>query len=616
VALVALVVRSGQGSTAAGREPVEANATMAVRCSPGRPAIAGRTVPSRPVDAVPTLSRRSFLAGSAAAAATLVTACSSDDEGDDAGDVDRAGATTPAAGGPTTEAPPPTPETTTPTVPTTTLRPAPALGGPVFTLGVASGDPDDESVVLWTRLAVAPLDGGGMPDAEIDVAWEVARDDSFDEIVASGTVIAAPADAHSVHVVADLLDPATRYSYRFRVEAEDGEQVSPIGRTRTFPAADDSTASLVFAFASCQDYQSGAYAAWRDAAATPDLDCVVFLGDYIYEDGAGESAEGQPTGTARLHLGGETFTLADYRNRYALYRGDPDLAEAHRVAPWIVTWDDHEAFNNYAGATITDPAVHERRAAAYKAWWEHQPVRIPAPTTDRLAVHRTVAFGDLATFFVLDGRQYRTAQPCVATSISDFGPSCDERLAETASVLGPAQEDWLVDALAGSSSIWDVIANDVILSGFDYDPRSDNALYLLDTWDGYPAARDRLIAALARNVSPSHNTVVITGDVHASFVMDTLGPDGRPLATELVGTSVTSRFPLGPLARLALPANPHTHWFDDRQGYVRCRIGRDSWTAEYRVLADEALADRTAALTTVATAVIVAGTPGATVTVA
>jgi alkaline phosphatase D len=183
-------------------------------------------------------------------------------------------------------------------------------------------------------------------------------------------------------------------------------------------------------------------------------------------------------------------------------------------------------------------------------------------------------------------------------------------------VLGTAQEDWLIDALSGSSALWDVIANDVILSGFDYDPRGDNALYLLDTWDGYPAARDRLVAALARNASPSHNTVVITGDVHASFVMDTLGPDGRALATELVGTSITSAFPLGPLARLALPANPHTHWFDDRKGYVLCRVGRDSWTAEYRVLADAALPDRTAALTTAATAVIVAGTPGATVTVA
>jgi alkaline phosphatase D len=569
-----------------------------------------------PVDGTPRLSRRSFLGagvlGVAGAAATLA-GCSDDDD-------DAVGLAAPApAPGPTTTSPtaaasPSTaaPTTTAPTTTTAVPRPARALGAPAFTLGVASGDPDATSVVLWTRLAPKPLEGGGMPADDVDLAWEVARDDRFSAIEASGVVTARAADAHTVHVIADGLEANSSYAYRFRVLAADGEQVSPTGRTRTFPSPDSSPERLTFVFASCQDWQSGSYAAWRDAAATPDLDCVVFLGDYIYEDAGGQSVNAGAVAGARVHVGGETVTLDDYRTRYAQYHTDPDLAEAHRVAPWIVTWDDHEIVNNDAGTAVPPDASPERRAAAYQAWWEHQPVRLAPPDGDHLAIHRTVTFGDLARFFVLDGRQYRSIQPCKATSVQDFGTSCDERLAPDRTLLGTAQEDWLVSGLASSSAVWDVLANDVIFSGYDFNPLAGGqSLYLLDTWDGYPAARTRVLDALARNASPSHNTLIVTGDVHASFVIDTATADGRVVATELVGTSITSSYPLGAVTRAAQPKNPSTKWFDDRKGYVRCTVTRDACTAEYRTLADPR--DPAAVVATAATVTIAAATPGARV---
>ena len=239
-----------------------------------------------------------------------------------------------------------------------------------FTLGVASGDPTAEGVVLWTRLAPDPLTGGGMPPVDVEVSWLIAADDRLRKVVRRGQTVASPEWAHSVHVEAEGLDPARWYWYQFRA----GDQLSPIGRTRTLPREGAATSRLRFAFVSCQNYEIGYFTAYRHAAAE-DLDVIFHLGDYIYE---GAGSPGRP----RSHAGPELITLDDYRTRYAVYKTDADLQAAHAAFPWIVTWDDHEVQNNYAGAVSQDNDPPEvfltRRAAAYQAYYEHMPLRTSA----------------------------------------------------------------------------------------------------------------------------------------------------------------------------------------------------------------------------------------------
>lgn len=198
----------------------------------------------------------------------------------------------------------------------------PAFSSFPFSLGVASGDPAPDGFVLWTRLAPRPLEpGGGMPPESVEVSWEVAEDEAFGRVVASGAAMANAEWGHSVHVEVTGLRPDRWYWYRFRA----GGAESPKGRTRTLPAADGMPGRLRFAFASCQNFESGHYTAYEHMARE-DLDLVVHLGDYIYE---GAAHAGRP----RLHNGGELFTLDDYRLRYALYKSDPALQAAHASAP-------------------------------------------------------------------------------------------------------------------------------------------------------------------------------------------------------------------------------------------------------------------------------------------
>ncbi len=293
-------------------------------------------------------------------------------------------------------------------------QPAKLLKDP-FTLGVASGDPLPDGVVLWTRLAPDPLAGGGMGSAPVDVEWLVARDDGMKDVVRSGTSSAIAELAHSVHVEVAGLDPDRVYWYRFRA----GGVESPIGRTRTTPVAGASPSALRFAFASCQNYVQGYYTAHANLARE-ELDAVFFLGDYIYE------------GTARGDLvreytkRGWSYSLADYRDRYAQHRTDKDLQAAHAAFPWIVTWDDHEVENNYAGGIDKgDPrnkAALAERAAGYQAFYEHMPVRPPRPQGPDLKLYRSVSYGGLATFYVLDTRQYRSPEVALCQEI-DQTPS-------------------------------------------------------------------------------------------------------------------------------------------------------------------------------------------------
>ena len=454
--------------------------------------------------------------------------------------------------------------------------PVPTLPDGLFSLGVASGDPVHNGVVLWTRLAPAPLAGGGMPAVDVPVRWEVATDEGFGHVVRKGTATASPAWAHSVHVDVKGLRPDAWYHYRFIVN----DQVSAVGRTRTAPAPGRGD-HLRFLFASCQDWQDGFWPAWA-FAPQDDPDLVVHLGDYVYEGGASP-------GGARQHNSAEITTLDAYRNRYGLYKGDPALQGIHATCPWVVTWDDHEVENNYAGLVPQEPAdapgFAARRAAAYQAWWEHQPVRMAPPTGPDLHIFRSVDWGRLARFHVLDTRQYRADQPC---GTSDLGGHCAARTASERTLLGAEQEAWLGRSLGKSHATWDVLANQVVATAMPL----AGAIYNLDQWDGYAAARTRLFDQLT--AASTANPIVITGDIHAAGVADLVdeNPDRSPSdvvrGTELVGTSISSSFEptLADVAEQLIAALPHVRWADTRhRGYTRCDVDRHQLVARFQQVA-------------------------------
>ena len=516
-------------------------------------------------------------------------------------------------------------------------------GASVFPLGVASGDPDHRSVVLWTRLAPDPLvPGGGLPARMFPVLWEVARDPNMTDPAASGLTMALPQNGHAVHAVANGLEPDRHYWYRFRAFGE----WSPIGRTRTFPHPNMPTPHLRFAHVSCQDYQDGFFTAYADLAQQ-DLDFVVHVGDYIYEGGP----TGNPIAPGRVHDGPEIFSVDDYRARYALYRMDPDLQAAHARFPFIATWDDHELDNNYAadiaqeGAPFQGAAFLERRRNAYRAYAEAMPMRPRHRMlrgSDELRIYRRLSFGRLADFHVLDTRQYRSDQPTFdgfGSTDADITPA-DAQLLESifgetvfdaagildpsATMLGATQEAWLADGLRGSRARWNVLAQQVmvmpwnlvsvvrlqilVLPGLDPATRQaalqaistvDDVLNM-DGWDGAPAARDRLMGMLGA-IRPS-NPIVLTGDVHSAWssnlFADVTDPSTEMLAAEFVCTSISSTFqgrdprPIDGAIRLGLSDNPHVEFYNALfRGYCLHDVDENRWQTEYRGVGT--LADRT-----------------------
>jgi alkaline phosphatase D len=459
------------------------------------------------------------------------------------------------------------------------------FAGDPFRLGVASGYPTPEGVVLWTRLVVdAHAPSGGMDPLAVPVRWEVARDEAMRQVVRSGTVEARPAWAHSVHVVVSGLEPSRWYWYRFTA----GDARSPVGRTRTAPAEGSLPGSLRFAFASCQHYEHGYYGAWRHAVADgPDL--IAFLGDYIYETSGAQNP-------VRSHGAGEAYTLEDYRLRYALYRSDPDLAAAHAACPWVLTWDDHEVDNDYAADQPEDGMPREaflaRRAAAYRAYYEHLPLP-PAmrPEGPAMRIYTALDWGTLARFVILDDRQYRSPQACpragqTSGSSTVEVEACPALEDPARTLLGAAQERWLEATLARSPARWNLVAQQTPLARFDQKPGPGRRAWT-DGWDGYPAARRRLLDFLAGQRVP--NPVTLAGDVHAFMVSD-LKPDfddpaSPVVASELGTTSITSRtWPQEVLARF-LPDNPHTHFGDSRaRGYTRVDLTPGRLQAELRAV--------------------------------
>jgi alkaline phosphatase D len=463
-----------------------------------------------------------------------------------------------------------------------------------FPLGIASGCPRPASVVLWTRI---------MTDAP--VGWEIAEDEDLRRVVQKGTTVAEARWGHTVHVDVEGLRPGRPYWYRFTSQG----QASPIGRTRTAPDPAARPEALRFAFASCQQYEHGYYAAWRHMAAE-ELDAVLFLGDYIYEASWGRNL-------VRRHDGGRATTLDEYRNRYALYKSDPDLQRAHAAHPWIVTWDDHEVTADYTNdidRNELDPARFlAQRAAAYQAFWESMPLsNAQRPDGPSLRLHNRYRFGDLAELSVLDDRQYRSHHACRAT-LGRGKPleNCDERLDPARTMLGREQEAWFAAGMRGASAHWNVLAQQTLMAELDRG-RGERHVYWADGWDGYPIARQRLLDAVA--ASPVKDTLVLGGDVHsfwaADLKADFAAARAPAVATEFVGGSITSQGPTNDRLRGFVAKNPHIRSaLGEVNGYGVVALDAKNAVMSFRALSD--VRDPKASLSTVQRWVVERGRPGA-----
>ncbi|WP_374441247.1 alkaline phosphatase [Stella sp.] len=466
--------------------------------------------------------------------------------------------------------------------PLAVLRHGRAQSTDPFTLGIASGAPRPDRVVLWTRLAPQPLEGGGMPDRPVPVEWELAEEAHFARIVRRGTFQALPAQGHTVHAEPAGLEPGRTYWYRFRAMGAE----SPVGRTRT--AAADGTAldRFRFAFASCQMYEHGYFSAYRHMAKD-DLDLVVHLGDYIYEMSWGRRH-------VRRHNGAIPTDLWEFRDRWALYKGDPDLRAAHESAPWVAIWDDHEVANDYTGdrsPRTDDPAQFLRiRAAAYQAYWEHMPLPMAAaPEGAALRIYDRYRFGDMLDLTLLDDRQYRSHPACGAGRAgAPHTADCEERRDPGRTMLGAEQERWFAEQMGQARGRWTVIAQQTLMAELDR-KAGDGKGYWMDGWDGNAASRDRLLAAIAER-RPS-NPVVISGDVHAFWVADLkrdfADPSSPTIASEIVGTSITSQGPSEAAIRTGLAENPHIRYArGDKRGYVRMTLEKQAARADLLAVDD------------------------------
>lgn len=453
-------------------------------------------------------------------------------------------------------------------------RAQPHLHGDPFAWGVASGSPQASSVVLWTRLSRAAL-GEAVPE-EIPVRWEVAHDPGFQRLVQTGHSLATDALDYSVHVELQGLAPERWYHYRFLL----GDAVSTVGRTRTFPMPGAAAQTLRLAYASCQKWEDGHFAAWRHMQAE-HLDAVLFLGDYLYE---------YPGTTSRLRVppGGWVRTLQDYRRRYALYKSDPELQAMHAQCPWLLTWDDHEVQNDYAGLQPGDsgPPVADfaqRRAAAYQAYYENMPLRASVlsqslaglASGQEMRLYAELSFGRLASVRLLDARQYRDPQACGPEGklgSSTLDPAdCPAWNDPKRSLLGAAQERWLGAQWADrrtQETVWNVLGQSTLFGARDF-RAGPGQRWWNDGWDGYGAARRRLSDALQHHAVP--NPVILGGDVHENWVghvkADYARPDSASVGVEFCGTSITSRSGKGDTAAV-LRENPHFVFADsEHRGY-------------------------------------------------
>jgi alkaline phosphatase D len=484
----------------------------------------------------------------------------------------------------------------------------PAFRAHPFTLGVASGEPAPNGIVLWTRLAPEPLEGGGLPPIAMDVGWEIGRDQAFRDIVRRGSAIARPEVGHSVHVEVDGLEPGREYFYRFHA----GGEVSQTGRAVTAPADGALVDRLRFGVCGCSKYESGYFTALRHLAAE-QFDFVFHTGDYIYE---ARAYRANNPAVVREHHGLEIFTLVDYRNRYAQYKSDPDLQAAHLSAPFIVSWDDHEVENDYAGMIDEDdtpPAVFLlRRAAAYQAYFEHMPLRSTSlPDGPRLQLYRRLRFGSLIDFNVLDTRQYRSDQACGHGAANNCAAAHDP----TRSILGAEQEAWLFEQLASARARWTVLGQQVPMYARDNGPEADpDVRFSMDKWDGYTASRQRVFACLKETKAP--NPIALSGDVHvhygADLKMNFADHKSEAVGVEFTNSSITSGGDgneVSPAWERLQRHNPHLRFHSGRRGYIACTATPATMRADFRVVDRVTVAG--APVRTAGSLVVEAGRPGA-----
>lgn len=488
----------------------------------------------------------------------------------------------------------------------------PVFAADPFSLGIASGDPAADGFVIWTKLAPEPLaEHGGMPMRAVEVAWEVAEDDAIARVVQRGTGLARPELGHAVHVEVAGLQPDRVYFYRFTC----GGVRSATGRSRTFPAAGAAVERMNFGVLGCQRYEDGFFTAFRHVAEER-FDFVYHYGDYIYEYRTIRPGD-RPLPVARVMPGepDEIYALSDYRRRYALYKLDPDLQAAHASAPWLVSFDDHEIDNNWAGFVSEEAGVPPeifalRRAAGFQAWYEHMPLRQSArPNGPAIQAYRRFRYGDLAQIDVLDTRQFRSDQPCG----DGWQAHCTDALKPEKSMLGPAQEAWLTEGFRLPQARWTVLAQQVMMMRRDNAPEPGSVSYHMDKWDGTAAARQRLFDGLTQ--ARIANAVVLTGDIHQNWAGELKANFDDPASTtvgvEFVATSISSGGDGAATTRagkVGLQKNPHIRYFNNQRGYMRHNVGRERWQADYRLL--ERVTQAGAEVATKASFVIEAGKPG------
>jgi alkaline phosphatase D len=444
-----------------------------------------------------------------------------------------------------------------------------------FPYGVASGDPLTDRVILWTRVAA--------DSNTVDVEWRIASDPKLAMVIASGSVRTAAARDFTVKIDASGLDPGTTYYYSFNV----GRHYSPVGRTRTLPSSDVGRVRL--AVVSCSNYPYGFFNVYGRIAARPDLDAVLHLGDYVYEFENGRYGDGTKLNRVPQPPG-ETITLADYRLRYATYRTDPDLQEAHRQHPFITVWDDHELTNNAwrDGALNHQPETEgdwpTRRVAAYRAYQEWMPVREQSGLNPRL--YRSFRFGGLVDLIMLDARALRDEQ---------VGPDNLAALTDARrTMLGAAQEAWCFDELRASQrsgTAWRLLGQQVLFARMTpVGQQVRNA----DTWDGYQAARERVLDMIAGE--RINDVVILTGDIHSSWAMDVprspwtdyrASTGERSLAVEFSTPAISSPpiFTDGQGRERAAALKvmlPHLKFMDgENRGYVVLDVTRDRVQTDY-----------------------------------
>jgi len=439
----------------------------------------------------------------------------------------------------------------------------------LFAHGVASGDPLPGGVILWTRVSPAT-------EGPVEVFWEVATTEDFADVLASGVVETDASRDYTVKVDVACLRPSTTYHYRFQARG----RASVVGRTRT--AAYGPTESLRFAFCSCSNFPAGWFHGYRAIAEMDDLEVVFHLGDYIYEYGGSGLRPPEPPR--------ELITLEDYRLRYAHYRGDADLREAHRRHAFVCTWDDHETANNSWSGGASNHAQSEgswddRVAAARQAYYEWLPIR-------EGTLYRRITWGDLADFFVLDTRiEGRDEQS--TTQEEAYDPDRQ--------ILGETQERWLLAGLGDTPSTWTVLAQQVVMAAWSIaqDDQGRPLPLNRDAWDGYPAARDRVFDAVLAN---ERDLVVLTGDVHSSWAQD-LATDFTAynvvthtgsVGVEAVTPGITSGGGVVDLIDNLAAATPHIRWANSLlRGFVVMHATHSDVTARWHLLPDGAVETET-----------------------